>query len=141
MTTIATDGKSMAGDGARFRNDTAVAFNAAKVTRLRDGSILGCSGATVDCEALRAWLDEGGEGDRPKAESLTALWLRTPADVRHFSERGPHIEVELPAAVGTGSDLALGAMLAGVSPHQAVEIAKSRDVYTGGKITVEHLKG
>jgi ATP-dependent protease HslVU (ClpYQ) peptidase subunit len=49
--------------------------------------------------------------------------------------------MNVPAAIGSGSLLALGAMEAGVSPEQAVGIAAKRDIGTGGKITVLHLDG
>ena len=46
------------------------------------------------------------------------------------------LETILPQAVGSGALIARGAMLAGASPEEAVEIASQIDVYTGGKINV-----
>jgi ATP-dependent protease HslVU (ClpYQ) peptidase subunit len=43
--------------------------------------------------------------------------------------------VKPPFAIGTGRTAALGAMKAGATARQAVEIAAQIDVYTGGKIT------
>lgn len=59
MTTIATDGRSMAGDGAQFMGEIQRAANAAKVVRLPDGGLVGCSGNSNDCEAFRQWLIAG----------------------------------------------------------------------------------
>ena len=39
-------------------------------------------------------------------------------------------------AVGSGSEYAMGAMLAGAEVQEAVEIASDMDVYTGGKVRV-----
>lgn len=38
--------------------------------------------------------------------------------------------------MGSGGDIALGAMEAGASPEEAVRIAMTRDIYTGGDVTV-----
>lgn len=139
MTTIATDGVTMAGDGARCRNDIIVALSAAKVNRLSDGSLLGCSGESADCIALRLWIDGGQEGPRPKANSLSGLHLKSNGDLLYYSEKGPPVPAELPATAGSGGELALGALLAGASPAEAVRIAALRDPYTGGNICVETL--
>lgn len=139
MTTIATDGRTMAGDGARFRNDIMVAASAAKVNRLSDGSLLGCSGASHDCIALRLWIDGGEQGHRPRAGSLSGLHLKPNGELLYYSEKGPPVPAEIPATAGSGGELALGAMLAGASPAEAVRIAAQRDPYTGGNICVETL--
>lgn len=49
------------------------------------------------------------------------------------NECRPH-EVDLPFACGSGSDYAIGAMLAGKSPREAVELAAKKNSATGGKI-------
>ncbi len=41
-------------------------------------------------------------------------------------------------AYGSGSELALGAMLAGATAEEAVRAAAQRDTGTGGEITVLH---
>lgn len=135
MTTIATDGRTMAGDGAQFMGDIQRAASVAKVVKLPDGSIVGCSGHTTDCETFRQWLIGGQVGARPKAKSLSALLLRTDLSLVYFNERGSGVPAEAPATVGSGNELALGAMLAGASPKRAVEIAAERDPFTGGTIT------
>jgi ATP-dependent protease HslVU (ClpYQ) peptidase subunit len=44
------------------------------------------------------------------------------------------VQINLPYAIGSGSDIALGAMYAGASAYTAVVIAAKLDVYTGGEI-------
>lgn len=49
------------------------------------------------------------------------------------------MDQEVPAVTGSGGAIALGAMLAGATPAQAVAIAIQRDTGSGGQITVETL--
>lgn len=134
MTTIACDGKSMAGDGMVInRADMVCGLNTEKVARLDDGSIIGSCGDFIEIQALVAWLN-GGE--KPDVSNCSALVLKP--DGRVFYHEGASVgaPAELPAAIGSGAALAMGAMLAGASPGKAVMIAAERDVYTGGTITV-----
>jgi ATP-dependent protease HslVU (ClpYQ) peptidase subunit len=43
--------------------------------------------------------------------------------------------IDPPFAIGSGMDFALGAMDAGKSPAEAVEIACRRDPHSGGEVT------
>lgn len=135
MTTIATDGRTIAADGLVVSgNDVVVAFGRTKLVRLADGSILGFAGTAVEQEVFAAWLNDGGK--RPKLGAFEALRLMNDGSLLRYAQVLDPLPAEFPAAVGSGSDLALGAMLAGVSPQQAVEIAASRDIATGGTIAV-----
>jgi len=49
------------------------------------------------------------------------------------------IELDVPMAVGSGSTFAMGAMLAGATPEEAVHIAMKLDPYTGGEVLVYEL--
>ena len=54
----------------------------------------------------------------------------------HCTEEGDYFEM-IPSnqySIGTGELVAMGAMDAGCSAKKALKIAKSRDIYTGGKI-------
>lgn len=135
MTTIATDGRSMAADTHSTSEGLIVNRSAVKVTRAKDGSLVGVAG---DCSAgalFRRWLDEGERQDSlPNfrgAEDFIAIVLRPDGRLDAFDKALVAVEYELPAAVGSGGQLALGAMLAGRSPAQAVEIAAQRDGPTG----------
>lgn len=133
MTTIATDGKSMAGDGLAVRNSLITAFGSPKVVRLNDGRIVGAAGEKPCCHKFRAWLQDGDP--KPKFRDFSALVLHP--DGRLFYHTDSDVEgtlAEAPNAIGTGSEIAIGAMLAGKSPEEAVAIASQRDVYTGGEI-------
>jgi ATP-dependent protease HslVU (ClpYQ) peptidase subunit len=135
MTTIACDGKSMAGDGLATRSTLVTAFDAQKVTMLDDGRIIGAAGEKPDTRKFRAWLQDGGP--RPKLKDLAALVLHPDGRLVYHTDSDPEgTATGIPNAIGSGCEVAIGAMLAGLSPEKAVEIAAARDVYTGGTITV-----
>lgn len=139
MTTIATDGRSMAGDGQAGRGDLITRASAVKVHRLADGSLFGGAGDAGQLIDLRAWLEGGGA--RPKAKSLAAFHLKTNGELWYYGDNESPVLSEAPNAVGTGEALAIGAMEAGATPEQAVAIAARRDINSGGAITVLHLHG
>jgi ATP-dependent protease HslVU (ClpYQ) peptidase subunit len=135
MTTIATDGRSMAGDGQREQNDTIVDTHAVKVCRLRDGLIVGTCGDVAAGLMLIEWLSEGGA--EPDFDGkVNALLLHPDGSVDMLDRNCKPIRVSVPVAIGSGMDFAIGAMEFGASPEQAVEIASRRDPNTGGSITV-----
>lgn len=138
MTTIATDGKTMAGDSQTTADKQRVASRP-KVHRLKNGTIVGCSGHATDARAFVRWMDHES-GDRPPiGESFEALLLRPDGTVEWIDHKFEPVEYLVPMAIGSGGDIALGAMLAGKSPKRAVKIAALRDSCTDGKITVESI--
>lgn len=141
MTTIACDGKSMAGDGQREMRGTISTRRALKVRRLQDGSIVGTSGDVALGAKLTEWLDVGGEAPKLEPESgFNALRLMPDGRILLYDKHCHPSMIEAPIAIGSGMDLAIGAMLAGKSVCEAVEIAATRDPGTGGEITVLHLE-
>ena len=135
MTTVATDGRTMAGDSLTNAGGIVTRL-APKVHRLPDGRIFGCSGVTVDCLKFEAYLRDGGE--QPKVgDEWSALVLNTDGTVDYYDEGFIPVRYLLPAAIGSGREIALGAMYAGATPTQAVEIAAKVDTCTGGPITSE----
>jgi hypothetical protein len=85
------------------------------------------------------WLEKG-EGKKPRMKSFSGLRLFPDGRLEYWSE---DIEVptpvDAPCAVGSGMDFAIGAMLHGATPSEAVAIATQRDPGTGGTITVLSL--
>lgn len=139
MTTIATDGKSMAGDGQETHsNGTITALNMQKVRRLPDGSIIGICGDVVDALQFVKWLSDGGV--KPKfARPFEALVISKRDDNALFYYYTPNlfpIPTEAPVAIGHGMQFALAAMDCGRSPMEAVKVAIGRDAWTGGQVTV-----
>jgi ATP-dependent protease HslVU (ClpYQ) peptidase subunit len=138
VTTIATDGTSMAGDGLAICHGTIVDRSCVKLWRIETGEVVGCAGSREDALAFIAWR-QGKE--RPKIKQpFEALVLSLVGTVTYHTEKDLEgVPSELPASVGSGMDYALAAMDAGASPERAVEIASLRNPETGGKITVLHL--
>jgi ATP-dependent protease HslVU (ClpYQ) peptidase subunit len=141
MTTVATDGKSMAADGQSSTDDGPITnLNRRKITKLPGGSIVGGAGQLPDILRLTAWLEDGGQQKPPRIrEPLAMLQLMPTGEVLYWNEELEPHPIDVPAAVGSGAELALGAMLAGASPKEAVGIACQRDPMSGGKITVLSL--
>lgn len=141
MTTIATDGKSMAGDGLVIdHRETVVDTERRKVFRLADGRIIGGAGNAADVDAWRAWLEGGKDGACPiDSDRFAGLILSPDGTVHWVDHKGREMETPVPSACGSGQDFAYGAMAVGASAALAVAAAASRDAYSGGTITVEHL--
>jgi ATP-dependent protease HslVU (ClpYQ) peptidase subunit len=136
MTTIATDGKTMAGDGqTALAEGHVTVLTKSKLHHLPDGSVIGCAGNTVDILRAVAWLKSGREGKPPKLAEVGILQLMPDGSLFYWNEELEPHQWDVPCAIGTGGELALGAMLAGASPKKAVEIACQRDPMSGGKIS------
>ncbi len=140
MTTIATDGTCMASDSRACRCDIVVSDQVKKIVRLKDGSLLGLAGRSSTMPKLAAWLDGGGAYPEDEGD-WSALVLRDDG-CRYYSndQKQAYHTPDIPAAIGTGHELATGAMLAGADPATAVGIAAKRDPFTGGTITTLELK-
>jgi ATP-dependent protease HslVU (ClpYQ) peptidase subunit len=140
VTVIATDGRSMAGDSYTSCGEGQLLATRRKVHRLKDGRIVGAAGPTTDCIRLLKWLDDGGE--KPTlGDCVSAVILNLDGTVDWVDNNFTVVSGNLiPYAIGSGGDIALGAMLAGASPEGAVRIAASRQLDCGGDITVLHLE-
>ena len=135
MTVIATDGESMAGDSLTTAG-TQIAAYAPKVHKFPDGRIAGSSGDTTECRKLIRWLRDGG--DKPEVGDAEAIVLNTDGTVEWWDKQFEPIQYVVPMAIGSGGDIAIGAMLAGVEPCEAVRLTMERDRSCGGDITVFH---
>lgn len=141
MTTIATDGKSMAGDGqCQDQFDTITNMDHVKVVRLKDGRIVGGAGNSFDFASWIEWLEGGKINECPiEAKQFVGLILNRDGSVLWVDHKGREAPVPTPCAVGSGQQYALGAMHAGATPEQAVAAGIAYDVWSGGFITVESL--
>jgi hypothetical protein len=136
MTTVATDGKAMAADGmSGTETGRVLTLQRNKLTRLPDGSIFGAAGRNSDRQKVVTWLQEG-EGDKlPRlSDEFAGLRLMPGGEVLYYDPDLLPTTIDAPAAIGSGGELAVGAMLAGAKPSRAVEIAILRDNLSGGQI-------
>lgn len=139
MTTIATDGRTMAGDGLVTSNGTIFGTKCVKVRKLKDGRIVGISGVAYTFDPFCEWLERGGDLPTLDEGAFEALVLGVDGSCRSYDHTGRHLAEELPTATGSGREIALGAMAVGASPEEAVKAACERDTGTGGLITVVSL--
>jgi len=150
MTCIATDGRTMAGDGLITNANLIVASDARKVRRLANGSIVGCAGEWGLCELVFGWFEKGEDNETIPAvrsrgddgdTALEALILRPDGMVEIMDDNFAPYRVDCPAAIGVGAEIAIGLMLAGKTPREAVEAVVRRVTGVGGQIVEEKSKG
>lgn len=79
-------------------------------------------------------------GNPPEVKDTTLIIVLKDGRVRAWEDLG-WVDIDAPfRALGTGSQIALGAMAAGASAIEAVTIASNFDAYTGGDISVFSLE-
>lgn len=104
-----------------------------------EGNHYGFSGPIGAAAIFTRWLAEGGAlKDAPDLDEHQAIEIRSGNRVALSSGKKPvFIEVEAPFyAIGSGWQLALGAMEMGATAEQAVEVAIRHDEGCGGQIDV-----
>lgn len=136
MTTIATDGRLMAGDGRSTRGDLISGGDRKKVFKLSDGSLIGLAGRTRDADrAARSLMENPSEPEEVRGDySIIRLYPNGKVFIHEDTLARP-FRVKPPYAIGSGWPAAVGAMLAGADAYEAVKVAAKLDVHTGGKIT------
>lgn len=140
MTTIAYDGTTIAADGLMLSGTERVATRIKKI-RVSGGRIYALSGLAAMLEPLIKWHAEGADpGTVPKAtgdNSWSMIVLEHGKPLTLFTSGCQYPDEYSEGyffAIGSGQDYALGAMHAGKSAREAVEIAAKIDTSTGGEI-------
>lgn len=137
MTTIAYRDGIMAADSLVVSVSDVRRGHGQKITRLKDGGLLGFCGGTGYQPLIVQWLNNGAEAkDRPVIDKedggVAGLLVRQDGATYTFGNGLLFAEVEaLYLAAGSGNELALGAMAAGLSAENAVKIACQLDVFSG----------
>ena len=124
----------MAGDSLTTAGGD-VWFYGPKVHRAADGSIFGACGPAASAQRFKRFMVEGGEWPA-LADEFCALVLTVDGNAFWIDKDNERVPMALPAAVGSGDNFAIGAMLAGASPLDAVKIATTRDTRSGGDVAV-----
>jgi hypothetical protein len=142
MTIIATDGVIMVADGRKTWGSDVVADDIDKLRR-RGSRVYGFAGSAPLLEPIIAWAETGADPAAvPKIEGAewSLLWISS-ADsdlgrkVYRLTSACPYVEVfKPPMAAGAAIDLAIGAMLAGATPYDAVRIVCARTLGCGGVV-------
>ena len=135
MTTIACDGKELAGDRLSVDNN-GMPREVQKIFKIKKGKykncIIGGSGGYEDLLKAVEWFECGGE--KPSLKDFNAILLTKSGMYR--MENGLILDkiFEGMHAIGSGRDFAIAAMYLGNSAQRSVEIASKFNVYTGSKI-------
>jgi ATP-dependent protease HslVU (ClpYQ) peptidase subunit len=137
MTVIATDGRTIAGDGLTLCGWTVDQADTIKVVRLNDGRIYGTTGLASDKIVFGSWLN--GTGDKPnfvdRTDGFAALVLNLDGTVTWYGAECVPVPASLPTAVGCGADFARAAMAMGATSRDAVALACKLSAGCGGTIT------
>lgn len=133
MSVVAWDGKMVAADQLCDFHGLRVQ----KTVQCPDGSIVGACGHGNACREALIWFASGCPGQRPWSDPKDVQLLRVYPDRAEVwsAGKGEPIPVQPPFAIGSGSEYAMGAMLAGASAREAVKIAIIGDTACGGNVT------
>lgn len=110
-----------------------------KIRRLSDGSMVGVSGSVAALQLVAEWLDGGCEGRFRGPEDSEYLVISPDGDV-HQIQDGIMFEIEddIPY-MGSGGQVALGAMAQGATAQEAVMIASRYDINSGDGVDMLQL--
>lgn len=143
MTTIATDGKTIAADrrrvsGSRLVNDSTIKIKVAH------GRIYALTGVWAYFDAAIAWHHAGADPEKMPKTAKDDDWRlivieRDGSGKVFFSDTPCSENLTYPAAFGSGSDYALAMLDAGFDPAVAVRAAIKRDIHSGGEIQVINI--
>lgn len=134
MTTIATDGITMAGDGKAVNDHITMSLEIRKVFRLPDGKVIGIAGSAAKAHYLVANYGSGVDIPESMFEDVEMLVIDGTDRVLIYEGSPVALTLKAPVAIGSGRQIALGALLSGQSPRASVAIAAERDIFTGGTI-------
>ena len=135
MTTIATDGKTMAGDGLVVSNTDILKRNDRKVF-LVGREVVGCAGLSDVIDAYIKFLRNEEEDPPTLGDDFNAIHVSKKGCFLVCGNNYSKLKVDLPFAIGAGADYAVGAMMAGKTPKEAIQITAKKSTTTGGRITV-----
>lgn len=142
MTTLATDGQTIAADGQITCGDTIEDTNATKVFRIKDGRAFGFAGCLASGYQFKWWADKGMNVDElPNlSEDFSAVVIDGSKTVLVFDHMLRTMTMPVPYATGSGMRYAITAMDLGFSPKEAVKAACKRDVWSSGTIRAITVK-
>lgn len=140
MTAIAYRDGIMAADSAERSQGTLLGY-AKKIARLSDGTLVAGAGQASACVKFVAWISGGEDGKLDiQAEDFAALVVKPDGRVFRYDKEGFALEINGEFhAEGCAYKLLIGAMAAGASAEEAVNIAVQYDGYCGGDVQVERL--
>ncbi len=143
MTTIAWDGSTMSCDSLQVGNYID-RIDADKIYELGDG-LLGIAGDLAKGLEFLTWMRDGSDPDTfhklgLDSKSTMEALVCSSEGCFYYSESYIGVPVGFPAAIGSGSGFAMGAMMHCADSRKAVEIACKLDPRSGGEIITHELE-
>jgi ATP-dependent protease HslVU (ClpYQ) peptidase subunit len=136
--------ETMAADTATFvhNGNTRMPGHVKKIWRLKDGSLMGHAGTRRQADLLKRWIEDGSNGNVPApVDDVTALVVSPDGTMTVYDGKSERTVEGAPFyAIGSGADAALGALFAGATAKEAVEIASLVDPWTGDEVRMETLR-
>jgi ATP-dependent protease HslVU (ClpYQ) peptidase subunit len=139
MTTIAIDYNSIASD-SQATGDHILLGEVQKIYQVEEGTSKGIwafAGHALNIMTIANIITSGRPLDNVDPESLddvTAVWITPEGKTFLLEDSLNMMEVDVPFAIGSGATFAMGALLAGSSSTDAIQIASSLDPFTGKSI-------
>lgn len=141
MTTIATDGRTVAADSLITNGRSCVElYNQPKIYHEAD-RVFAASGDIYMVEPMIRWYLKSPKCPDVKAfpthrtEDSCQIWIFEDGQLYEITSNFPHkLQIQAPTAMGSGHHYARGAMVLGHSPAEAVWAASVWDPGTGGDI-------
>lgn len=108
--------------------------------RRRDGALIGGAGTSSQLQTAFNWFLAGEEDPRPFLGPCELIIVRPTGLVEYHNRHGSHPMAGNFFAIGSGSDVAYGALEMGASARKAVEIAARRDAGTSPEMNWVRLR-
>lgn len=141
MTTIVYRDGVLCADSAVFDRGT-YCGSTEKIFLRDDGAAIGICGSLGEMLRFAKWFTDGEAGDRPSFDESNseAIVIRPDGSIWWYG-KDDHAEIiASSAAIGTGFQVAMGAMAAGASAERAMEIAADLDMMTRRPLHVLKLR-
>lgn len=133
MTTIVTDGKVICSD-TQSRINFIDILPTRKIFKI-NGGVFGVCGELSSAMKYLEWIKKGrDEETKPTLDDDWHAIFVENGKVWHENNNLFPTRGGVPFAIGSGAPFAMGAMLAGATPQEAIKIAMKLDVDTGGKV-------
>lgn len=134
MTTCAYDGNFLATDSLGAIDGVVATLSEPKLTETSQGIVAMAYDDADDGKRFAEWFNRKKRGDLPKlSKGFSALCFHG-GKCEYWVRTGCQGYVDPPFAIGTGAQLAIGAMEHGATAIEAVEVACRRDINSGGKV-------
>lgn len=119
MTVIVYKNRILASDSLVTVDDLRL-YNTKKIIKTKDGFLAGASGENDFCLKFLSWVDTKRRAKPPKIDDNSGLMITSDGEVRYYSDYGYDIVEDEYIAIGSGQQIALGALYMGATAEEAV---------------------